>query len=286
MKKIVEYVFLTLGASIVAMGLETMLAPNGLVDGGVTALSIMANALWGIPIYVVFLGLNIPILIFTAKEVGKTFVIRTLYANIITTVGLVLFKSIPPITQSEVLIVLYGGVILGVGIGIVVKFGGAIDGTEMLAIWFNQHYRFPIASFLLVVNAFIFTIAALVYSLEQAMLSLAVFYIVTKMINYVLDGLNHGKSVMIISEKPDEVGDSIINHLNISITFLYGEGGFLGERKKIIYCITNRFIFSKLKSVVLAADPSAIMEASYVCETSGIDRSLILPKANPSNNVS
>lgn len=104
------------------------------------------------------------------------------------------------------------------------------------------------------------------------------------MINYVLDGLNHGKSVMIISEKPDEVGDSIINQLNISITFLYGEGGFLGERKKVIYCITNRFIFSKLKSVVLAADPSAIMEASYVCETSGIDRSLILPKANPSSN--
>lgn len=286
MKKFVEYVFLTFGALIVAMGLETMLAPNGLVDGGVTALSIMANALWGIPIYVVFLGLNIPILIFTAKEVGKTFVIRTLYANIITTIGLVLFKSIPPITQSEVLIVLYGGVILGVGIGIVVKFGGAIDGTEMLAIWFNQHYRFPITSFLLVVNAFIFTIAALVYSLEQAMLSLAVFYIVTKMINYVLDGLNHGKSVMVISEKPDEVGDSIINQLNISITFLYGEGGFLGERKKVIYCITNRFIFSKLKSVVLAADPSAIMEASYVCETSGIDRSLILPKANPSSNKS
>ncbi len=106
MKKFVEYVFLTLGASIVALGLETMLAPNGLVDGGVTALSIMANALWGIPIYVVFLGLNIPILIFTAKEVGKTFVIRTLYANIITTAGLVLFKSIPPITKSEVLIVL------------------------------------------------------------------------------------------------------------------------------------------------------------------------------------
>lgn len=286
MKKFVEYVFLTLGAAIVAMGLETMLAPNGLVDGGVTALSIMAKALWGIPIYVVFLGLNIPILIFTAKEVGKTFVIRTLYANIITTVGLVLFKSIPVITQSELLIVLYGGVILGVGIGVVIKFGGAIDGIEMLAIWFNQHYRLPIASFLLVVNAFIFTIASFVFSLEKAMLSLAVFYIVTKMINYVLDGLNHGKSVMIISEKPDEVGVSIIKNLNISITFLYGEGGFLGERKKIIYCITDRFIFSKLKNVVLTADPYAIIEASYVCETSGIDRSLITPKATLSNNNS
>ncbi|MET3320473.1 UNVERIFIED_ORG: uncharacterized membrane-anchored protein YitT (DUF2179 family) [Peribacillus simplex] len=78
---------------------------------------------------------------------GKTFVIRTLYANIITTVGLILFKSIPPITKSEVLIVLYGGLILGVGIGIVVKFCGAKDGIEMLSIWFNQHYRFPIAHF-------------------------------------------------------------------------------------------------------------------------------------------
>lgn len=282
MGKFIEYLFITFGAAMVAIGIETMLAPNGLVDGGVTALSIMANTIWGIPIYVVLLGLNIPILIFTSKEVGKTFVIRTLYANFITTVCLVLFKSIPPITQSDVLIVLYGGIVLGVGIGVVVKFGGAIDGTEMLAIWFNQHYRIPISSFLLVINSVIFTITAFVYSLEQAMLSLAIFYIVTRMINYVLDGLNHGKAVMIISEKPDEVGDSIIKNLNISITYLYGEGGLLGQKKKIIYCITDRFIFSKLKSVVLAKDPLAIMEASYVCETSGVDRSLILPNVNSS----
>jgi uncharacterized membrane-anchored protein YitT (DUF2179 family) len=75
------------------------------------------------------------------------------------------------------------------------------------------------------------------------MLSLAVFYIVTKMINYVLDGLNHGKSVMIISEKPDEVGDSIINHLNISITFLYGEGGFLGKKRRLFIVLRTGFFF-------------------------------------------
>jgi uncharacterized membrane-anchored protein YitT (DUF2179 family) len=123
------------------MGLEMILAPNGLVDDGVTALSIMANAMWGLPIFALFLGLNIPILLFTAKEVGKTYVIRTLYANIITSFGLVLFESMPVITQSDVLIVIYGGVILGVGVGIVVKSGGTIDGLEMLAIWFNQHHR-------------------------------------------------------------------------------------------------------------------------------------------------
>lgn len=144
--------------------------------------------------------------------------IRTLYANIITSFGLVLFESMPVITQSDVLIVIYGGVILGVGVGIVVKSGGAIDGIEMLAIWFNRHHRIPIGTFLLAVNVVIINITAFVFSLEKAMLSLAVYYIVAKMINYVLDGFNHGKSVMIITEKPDEIGERIIKELNMSIT--------------------------------------------------------------------
>jgi uncharacterized membrane-anchored protein YitT (DUF2179 family) len=190
------------------------------------------------------LGLNIPILIFTAKDVGKTFVVRTLYANLITTIGLVLFKPIPAITHSEVLIVIYGGLILGVGIGIVVKFGGAIDGTEMLAIWFNRHYQIPIGTYLLAVNAVILAIAAYIFSLEKAMFSLAVFYIVTKMINFVLDGLNHGKAIMIISEKPEKIGESIIKELNIRITYLYGEGGFLDERKLFIVLLIDLCILN------------------------------------------
>ena len=103
------------------------------------------------------------------------------------------------------------------------------------------------------------------------MLSLAVYYIVAKMINYVLDGFNHGKSVTIITEKPDEIGERITKELNLSITYLYGEGRFLSKKKKIIYCITNPFIYSKLKRVILSVDANAIMEASYVWETSGLD---------------
>lgn len=117
MKRFWEYLSLTVGSFIVAAGLELILAPNGLVDGGVTAIAIMSHKLWEIPLWVVFLGLNLPILLFTTKVTGKRFVIRTLYANAVTTVGLILFKPIPAITTSEVLIVLYGGLLLGVGIG-------------------------------------------------------------------------------------------------------------------------------------------------------------------------
>ncbi|MGE7889110.1 YitT family protein [Bacillus cereus] len=272
MKKVFEYVLLTIGSIIVAGSLELILAPNGLVDGGVTAIAIMANKVAGLPLYGVFLGINIPILLFTAKVMGKKFFIRTSYANVVTTLGLIYLKPFPAITTSELLIVLYGGVLFGVGVGIVVKMGGAIDGSEMLAVWMNKHFKVPISTFLLAVNAVIFIFVAILFSIEQAMFSLAIFYIVTKMIDFILDGINQGKSVMIISAKNKEIGDLLMKELQVSVTYLHGEGGFLGEHKRIIYCITNRFIYSKMKDLVLSVDPTAIIEASYSTETTGVKR--------------
>ncbi|HIE8453272.1 TPA: YitT family protein [Bacillus cereus] len=272
MKKVFEYVLLTIGSIIVAGSLELILAPNGLVDGGVTAIAIMANKVAGLPLYGVFLGINIPILLFTAKVMGKKFFIRTSYANVVTTLGLIYLKPFPAITTSELLIVLYGGVLFGVGVGIVVKMGGAIDGSEMLAVWMNKHFKVPISTFLLAVNAVIFIFVAILFSIEQAMFSLAIFYIVTKMIDFILEGINQGKSVMIISGKNKEIGDLLMKELQLSVTYLHGEGGFLGEHKRIIYCITNRFIYPKMKDLVLSVDPTAIIEASYSTETTGVKR--------------
>ncbi|MGD6888600.1 YitT family protein [Bacillus mobilis] len=272
MKRVFEYLLLTMGSIIVAGSLELILAPNGLVDGGVTAIAIMANKVAGLPLYGVFLGLNIPILLFTAKVMGKKFFIRTSYANVVTTLGLIYLKPFPAITTSELLIVLYGGVLFGIGVGIVVKMGGAIDGSEMLAVWMNKHFKVPISTFLLAVNAVIFIFVAILFSIEQAMFSLAIFYIVTKMIDFILDGINQGKSVMIISGKNKEIGDLLMKDLQLSVTYLHGEGGFLGEEKRIIYCITNRFIYPKMKDLVLSVDPTAIIEASYSTETTGVKR--------------
>lgn len=271
MSKIFDYLILTGASLLVAVGLELILAPNGLVDGGVTALAIMSKAIWEIPIWVVFISLNIPALIFAGKYMGKKFVVRTIYANIITTIGLIWLAPMPPITTSEVLIVLYGGFFLGIGIGLVVKTGGAIDGTEMMAIWINKKYNIPISTFLFAINAVILTGAAFVFSLEQAMFSVAVFFIVSKTIDFVLDGLNQEKAITIISNKPEEVGDRLIKELNVQLTYMLGEGGYSKEKKKIIYCISNRFMYPKLKELVLTIDPEAVLEASYVTETTGVN---------------
>lgn len=284
MKKVWDYITLTIGSIIVAAGLELILAPNGLVDGGVTAMSIMANSLWNLPIWAFFLALNLPTLLVSAKYMGKRFVIRTLYANLITSLALYWMSPMPAITSSEVLIVLYGGLLLGLGVGLVVKVGGAIDGTEMVAIWLNKRYHIPISTFLLAINAIILTGAAFVFTLEQAMFSIAVFYIVSKMIDFVLDGLNQAKSVTIISEKPEEVAENLISELDARITFLYGEGGFSGEKKKVIYCVTNRYMYPKLKDLVLSIDSEAVLEASFVAETTGIKQASFFTSNNKGAN--
>lgn len=276
MKKLFDYLLLTAGSIIVAIGLELILAPNGLVDGGVTALAIMTHAVWDIPIWLVFILLNIPSLIISGRYMGKKFIIRTLYANVITAGALIYFADFPAITSSEVLIVLYGGLLLGVGIGMVVKAGGAIDGSEMIATWINKKYQIPISKFLLAINAFILLMAAFVFSLEKAMFSIAIFFIVTKAIDFILDGINQGKSVMIISNEPEKIGQKLVEELGISITYLYGSGGYSGEQVQLIYCITDRIMYPKLKDIVLSIDPSAILEASYVTETKGIKKNTLL----------
>ncbi len=276
MDKFFNYLLLTIGSVLVAVGLELILAPNGLVDGGVTAIAIMVHSLWNIPIWLVFIFLNIPSLIIAGKYMGKKFVIRTLYANVVTTIALIHFEPFPAITSSEVLIVLYGGSLLGLGVGLVVKAGGAIDGSEMIAVWINKKYKVGISKFLLAINAIILSMAAFVFSLEKAMFSIAVFFIVTKAIDFILDGINQGKSVMIISSKPEEVGQTLIDELGISITYLNGTGGYAGEEVHMIYCITDRLMYQKLRDVVLTVDPSAILEASFVAETAGIGRNKLL----------
>ena len=180
LQKSFDYLILTLGSILVAIGLELILAPNNLVDGGVTAIAIMAKAKLGWPIWWVFLGLNLPIVALVAGHLGRRFVLRTLYSNLVTTLALQYLAPKPAITSSELLIVIYGGLALGVGIGLVVKNGGAIDGTEMIAVWLYKHFHIPISGFLLGLNAIILSGSAFVFGLEQALFSIAVFFIVSK----------------------------------------------------------------------------------------------------------
>ncbi|TXD36188.1 YitT family protein [Lujinxingia vulgaris] len=271
MRTFVDYVMLTVGAVLVAMALELILAPNSLVDGGTTALSIMGAKMFGLPIWLFLLCLNGPILVISAQALGKKFAWRTAYSNLVALLGLAFLRDFPAVTTSEVLIVLYGGLLLGLGVGIVVRNGGAVDGTEMLAVWANQRFDIPVSTFLLSINVVILSGAALLFGLESAMFSVAVFFLVTKVIDFVLEGFNQVVSVMIISDNCEPIRRKLVEDMKLRVTLLQGVGGYTGEPRHIIYCIIDRFSYARLRSAVHEVDPRAILEASIVNESAGVE---------------
>lgn len=270
-----EFIMITIGSLIVAMGLELILSPNGMVDSGTTALSVIIHSLTGIPMFILLLGFNIPILLFTSKTFDRMFLFKTLWANICASTFLYFLTPVPPVTTSELLIVIYGGVALGLGAGTVIKFGGAIDGSEMLAVWANQKFKIPVSTFLMSINIIVLVVTAIVFSIESAMFSLIVIYMMTKLVDLILDGFNQGRSIIVMSNKVEDIGNHIVNNLGISITYLQGYGGYSGNESKVILCITDKFTYPTLKRNILDIDSNAIIETSYLADSHNIEKTSI-----------
>ena len=266
---------IAIGSLIVAMGLELILSPNGMVDSGTTALSVIIHSLTGIPMFILLLGFNIPILLFTSKTFDRMFLFKTLWANICASTFLYFLTPVPPVTTSELLIVIYGGVALGLGAGTVIKFGGAIDGSEMLAVWANQKFKIPVSTFLMSINIIVLVVTAIVLSIESAMFSLIVIYMMTKLVDLILDGFNQGRSIIVMSNKIEDIGNHIVNNLGISITYLQGYGGYSGNESKVILCITDKFTYPTLKRNILDIDSNAIIETSYLADSHNIEKTSI-----------
>lgn len=274
-RTVYEFIMIAIGSLIVAMGLELILSPNGMVDSGTTALSVIIHSLTGIPMFILLLGFNIPILLFTSKTFDRMFLFKTLWANICASTFLYFLTPVPPVTTSELLIVIYGGVALGLGAGTVIKFGGAIDGSEMLAVWANQKFKIPVSTFLMSINIIVLVVTAIVLSIESAMFSLIVIYMMTKLVDLILDGFNQGRSIIVMSNKVEDIGDHIVNNLGISITYLQGYGGYSGNESKVILCITDKFTYPTLKRNILDIDSNAIIETSYLADSHNIEKTSI-----------
>ncbi|UOW67012.1 YitT family protein [Paraclostridium bifermentans] len=274
-RTVYEFIMIAIGSLIVAMGLELILSPNGMVDSGTTALSVIIHSLTGIPMFILLLGFNIPILLFTSKTFDKMFLFKTLWANICASTFLYFLTPVPPVTTSELLIVIYGGVALGLGAGTVIKFGGAIDGSEMLAVWANQKFKIPVSTFLMSINIIVLVVTAIVLSIESAMFSLIVIYMMTKLVDLILDGFNQGRSIIVMSNKIEDIGNHIVNNLGISITYLQGYGGYSGNESKVILCITDKFTYPTLKRNILDIDSNAIIETSYLADSHNIEKTSI-----------
>ena len=269
--KLRKIIMIIIGAAITAYGLEAVLIPNSVIDGGVTGISIMAAKVSGLSLGIFLFILNIPFVYLGYKQVGKSFAILSTIGIAALSIGTILMHHIDPIlsAQDPLLVVASGGILLGVGIGIVLRNGGALDGSEVLAVLISRKIPFSVGDIILAINVFIFAIAAFIYDLEAALYSALTYYIAKTVIDIVQVGLEKSKQVKIISKNSQEVGDAIQSRLGRSITYSASRGGFSNEEFDMITCIINRMEETKMLDIVKDKDPSAFIVISDVAEVRG-----------------
>ncbi|SEO62041.1 YitT family protein [Paenibacillus sp. OV219] len=262
-------VFLTIGAALVAVALEIFLVPNNIIDGGIVGISIIISHLTGLPLGIFLFLLNVPFLIIGYKQIGKTFALSTLYGVVVMSIGTTLLHPVKALTYSTFLAPVIGGVILGIGVGLVIRFGGSLDGTEIIAILFTKKTPFSVGEIVMFFNLFILGSAGFVFSWDSAMYSLIAYYIAFKVIDVTLEGIDQSKSVWIISQEWKEIGDAIISRLGRGVTYLHGEGAFSGGSKRVIFCVITRLEEAKMKSIVQELDPAAFLAVGNIHDVKG-----------------
>lgn len=268
-KRIQRIVFLMLGAGILSVSLEIFLVPNHIIDGGITGISIILSQLFHYPLGLFLTVLNLPFIFVGYKQIGKTFSLSTLFSIVMASVGTTLLIPVPPITIDPLLAAVFGGVILGLGVGIIIRFGGSTDGTEVVAILLNKKAAFSVGEIVMFFNIFILGSAGFIFGWDHAMYSLIAYYIAFKMIDITIEGFEQSKSVWIISEKNRVIGEAILHRLGRGVTYLNGEGGYSGGDKNVIFCIITRLEEAKLKSIVEEMDSNAFLAIGNIHDVKG-----------------
>jgi uncharacterized membrane-anchored protein YitT (DUF2179 family) len=258
-----------IGAVLMAVGLEIFLVPNNVIDGGITGISIMLSHITGFPLGIFIFLLNLPFFFMGYKQIGKTFAISTLFGIIVLSVFTSLFHPVPAFTEDILLATIFGGMILGTGVGLVIRYGGALDGTEILAILINKKFPFSVGEIIMFFNIFILGAAGFVFTWDRAMYSILAYVIAFKTIDVVIKGLDESKSAWIISDNSEAIGDAIMNRLGRGVTYLSGEGAFSGDDKKVIFCVITRLEEAKLKEIVEENDPNAFLAIADMAEVRG-----------------
>lgn len=261
-------IFLTVGAMITAFALESFLVPNNIIDGGVIGISMIVSHITKWNLGLLILILNTPFIIMAFKKMGGKFVVQTAFANIILAVFLNIFHHYK-VTHDLLLATVFGGIILGLGVGIILKHEGSLDGTEMLSLVVSKKLGVSVGEFIMGINVFIYLAAGKVFSWESAMYSIMTYFIASKVIDTVMEGFNSSKSVRIISDNASAIGEQLIERLDISVTYLQGIGGYTGQDKDLIYCVISRLELPKMIDIIKEIDPKAFVSVVDVHEVYG-----------------
>ena len=281
---IVPLFFITVGAVIAAFALKEFLVPFKILDGGIVGVSMIVSQLSGLPLGILTIILNIPFVLMGFKRLGIRFLVKAIYAMVLFSVFLGVFKDMKAVTDKEILVVAFGGVLLGIGVGLILRYGGCLDGTEIVAMFLSKHVEFSVGQIVLFFNIIIYGVAGLLFGPDRALYSLLTYFITSKVIDIVENGMEQGKSVMIITDHGKDIADAIYTQLGRTCTQMEGKGMVSNGIKTVLYCVITRVEVPAIKKIINDADVSAFMTISDVSEIVGnhIKKRKITPsKASP-----
>jgi uncharacterized membrane-anchored protein YitT (DUF2179 family) len=251
-----------IGVAFVTFALKGFMIPNKFLDGGVTGISILIHEVTHIPFGILTLALNIPFMFLGYRLLGSTFALQTLIAVVLLSIS-VTFVEVPRVTADPVLIALFGGCLIGIGMGLGIRGGSSIDGAEILAVLTTRKIGFNISEVIFAMNTVLFLAAIYSFGISTALYSIVTYFAAVKSMDYVAEGIQHYTSLNIISSKSEEIKNLIVKQFGKGITVIKGERGYLPDSFDI------KADCDKIKEAIRELDPDAFIYIQYIKEASG-----------------
>ncbi len=266
----IAYVGVTAGVTLVALGLNWFLVPNRLAAGGVSGLAVVVYHLFRVPVGVTMLAVNIPLFLLAARVLGVAAGARSVFGSVALSVAVdALAPYLRPLTEDPVLAAIYGGVLVGIGVGITYRFGGSTGGTALGARLIHHYLHIGTGRAMLLADGIVILAAGLAFGPELALYALLSVFVTMRVIDLLEEGTPYAKAAIIVSDVPDQVASRVLHELNRGATALMGRGLYTGRDRDILLVIVSRDEVGRLKQLVRSTDPSAFVVISDVHEALG-----------------
>ncbi|MBI5191439.1 MAG: YitT family protein [Nitrospirae bacterium] len=268
-KESINVVLILLGILSAGMGVKGFLLPSRFIDGGVTGISMLVSYSSGLPLPVLLLVINLPFIVLGYNKIGRLFVLKSVLAITGLAVCLALVHF-PVVTQDKLLTAVFGGFFLGTGIGLAIRGGAVLDGTEIVALLVDKsNLPLRVGDVILIFNVVIFSVAVFVLGVEPALYSILTYLAASKTVDFILHGVEEYTAVIIVSEKSDEIRDAIVGQLNLGVTVYKGRGGKTGKEIHILYCVVTRLEIGRVRTIAQEIDSSVFVVVHTLSDVSG-----------------
>ena len=264
-----DIALISAGAFIYAFGVNYFFVANKLADGGIAGISVILHYLFNFNISTTYLVLNVPLVIMGYKLIGGKFIVKTFYGTAMTSLAFRVFQNYLGPMDDKLIASIFGGLIIGIGLGTIFVGGGSSGGADILVKILNKYFDIPVGKAFLALDSFVLSALGILFGRDIFMYTLVGLFISTKAIDFIQDGVDKAKALMIISDKSEEIKNEIMKQTGRGVTIINARGGYTNDNKEVLYCILGRYEVTTVKRIVKNIDRKAFMSISEVSEVLG-----------------